>query len=564
MGSKGNAGIGAARTFGLELYGQAPAGLIALSSKNGRGWGPTSVVSTLEDFISQVAGAVDVYARITLIGDKPARGRGTEADSIAMPGVWTELDINGSPNGRGGTVTGGFEALDAAIDFAGRLLEPTMLVCSGYGLHAYWIFEEPLVDLQLEERRREAKAVVRGWQEVHKRIALEELGIRKLDATFDLARVFRPPGSFNGKGVEPQSVELLAHTGAHYALEQIHEYALAREDPPRSRSRSRTRVPRAVTKLLEDHPRLQEIARRKGKAPGDGSASDWDYYLGCEARRVASATSAEVAELIRHARGLHGDDKGERADYVERTVDAVFVAEPHDGDEAGDDATPLGTQIARAWNLETKIVAGHTIGYGDAASVYLHLDDGRELRFPRLAELFDPSVHARRVSLIARSRCPHLGKPRALEIAQWVVELCDAEVDPTEDLDETEGWVTAFRSGLGTVTPGELRTPGDVRWAALLAVADFTPDREIHREVAGRTAAIRDGDGRLWLPAEAFMRHVRFVERASIDWGTLSTRMKALGWTRHKVGAREPGVPQESARRIRLSFFVEEEPDRDR
>jgi hypothetical protein len=563
MGTKGNAAADAARTFGRELYGQPPAGLIALSSKNGRGWGPTSCVSTLEQFVDNVAGAVDVYARITLLGAKPARGRGTEADSIAMRAVWCELDLTGAPDGRGGTISGGFRSLEAAISFAGRLLEPTMLVRSGYGLHAYWIFEEPLLDLGLDERRHEAKALVQGWQTAHRRLALEE-GVSKLDSTHDLARVFRSPGSFNGKGAEPKPVELLAHSGVRYALEEIQERARAQSAPPTRAARDGARATRGVEKLLQAHPRLEQLARRKGKQPGDGSASDWDFTLACTARREASASRDEVAELIRYSRRLHDDAKGERADYVERTAEAACAAEPKAGDDHAEAALPLGSRIANAWRLETPIVSGHTVGYGDAASVYLQLADGRELRFPRLAELFDPSVHARRVSLIARSRCPHLGKPRALEIAQWVVELCDAEVDPIEDLDETEEWLTAFRSGLGTVTPGELRTPGDVRWAALLAVADFTPDPEIHREVAGRTAAIRDGDGRLWLPAEAFMRHVRFVERASIDWGTLSTRMKALGWTRHKVGAREPGVPQESARRIRLSFFVEEEPDRDR
>jgi hypothetical protein len=567
-----------ARTWLEELFGGEPAGLIATTSfTNGNGAGPTSFASSIEEVLQSVIGHVDAYVRLTLLGSRPARGRGTEADSTVMTALWLEADLNGAPDGRGGLVRGAFASHESARALLSRFLEPTMLVRSGYGLHAYWVFSERL-DLRSESARARAKALLRGWQEAHRVVAREDFGVKKLDSTHDLARVFRPPGSFNGKSGEPKLVELLAHTGARYSLEEIRGHldadevtrrprAAAQEDPVHDQVHDRARRDRerrAVEELLQAHPRLEQLAKRKGKAPGDGSASDWDMSLACTARREAGASRDEIIELIRHARRLHGDRKGERSDYLQRTADAAGAAVPLEGEGTSESGLrDPGSRIAKAWNLETTIVSGHTVGYGDAASVYLQLADGRELRFPRLAELFDPSVHARRVSLIARSRCPNLTKPRALEVAQWVVELCDTEVDPEEDLDELEGWLTFFRSGLGTVSPGEPCAPGPDRWRALVAVADFSPDPEVQLEIAGRTAAVRDSDGRLWLPAEAFMRHIRQVERAQIDWGTLTSRMEQLGWTRHKIGAREPNVPRESARRIRLSFFVEEQPDGD-
>ena len=137
---------------------------------------------------------------------------------------------------------------------------------------------------------------------------------------------------------------------------------------------------RSVEKLLEAHPRLEQIARRKGKQPGDGSASDWDIPLGCTARRS-----------VRRPRRGRGTDpllprtsrrrQGRARDYVERTVDAVCAAEPLGSEEASEHrqsrrADREGVEPRDDDRLRT---------HGRLRRRRLRLPqlaDGRELRFP--------------------------------------------------------------------------------------------------------------------------------------------------------------------------------------
>jgi hypothetical protein len=377
----------------------------------------------------------------------------------------------------------------------------------------------------------------------------------------DLARVFRPPGSFNAKGDDPRLVELLEHHDAHYRIEEI----CSRVEPPR-REQPRREAPRArrsTEHLPEAHPRLLQLARRDGRAPGDGSASAWDMTLGCESRRCASTSREEVAELIRHARGLHDEAKGQRDDYVEKTVKAVFKAEPEGDDLPEDepdldaaDALDLGKFISDEWNLpyERRIVAGQAIGSGDAAIVWLTLANGERLRFRRLGEFFDLAAHVKNVSIIARCECPSLKKDKVILIAQKIIRLCELSVDPDEDLAELQGWLNEFVRGVKWID-GELRAPGKTRWDAFVSIDDAAK--------VGKVVGITDGERVVWLPADPLMRHVRYVERAKIDWAGLISRMEELGWEHHRLGARQPGVEREQAKRIRRSFFAGTGPEVD-
>jgi hypothetical protein len=551
-----------ARLFLDELYGQGFAAdlILAISSKNGGRWGSTSFADCAERALAQVVGHVDVYTRITMLAGRPAR-RGEAKDSAALATIWAEADINGAPDGRGGVVDGAFESVEQAIGLIARVLEPSMIVISGYGVHFYWLLQELLL-LGSDEDRARAKALIQGWQALLRARAREELGIRKLDSTHDLSRVFRPPASFNGKGEVPQLVTLHAHSGARYSLEEVRELIEARDrEDGGARQRGERRASRRpLPELLKNFPKLLGIAKREGKAPGDGSGHSWDHYLACEAIRCGLSDS-EIAELLRYARSLHPDPKGkgERADYIANTIRAAHVSEPGESelDSEEDEVLSLGQEIAKAWKLKSAVVGGRTVGHGDAAIVYLELADGRELHFPRLADFFDPNVHARRVSIIARCRCPSLSKGRALEIAKLVIELCDAQADPDERRQETIEWLSAFIASLGRTFPGELLEPGEKRWEALRDVRDFDPDPEIERispGVAPRTAAIEDGSGRLWLPAEKLLEHIRYVARERIDWPSLRARMADIGWEHRKLEQRKAG---DRGERIRMSFFVE-------
>ena len=79
---------------------------------------------------------------------------------------------------------------------------------------------------------------------------------------------------------------------------------------------------RPVDELLAAFADVARFLERKGHKPGDGTASAWDYAMCCRAAEH-ECSDLELAALISEARRRHGETKGERADYVKRTIAAA-------------------------------------------------------------------------------------------------------------------------------------------------------------------------------------------------------------------------------------------------
>src|SRR5688500_3104926 len=56
----------------------------------------------------------------------------------ALAGLWLDIDLNGSPDGRGGVKGGAAPSLDEAVDLAHAIAPPTFIVHSGGGLQPWW------------------------------------------------------------------------------------------------------------------------------------------------------------------------------------------------------------------------------------------------------------------------------------------------------------------------------------------------------------------------------------------------------------------------------------------
>jgi Primase C terminal 1 (PriCT-1) len=109
--------------------------------------------------------------------------RTSNVDAAGIYGVWLDLDVK----------PGAAPGLDEAEALAWTFAEPTMVVASGGGLHAWHLFAEPWVFADADDRRR-AESLVARWQEAHRRAAGWDI-----DNTADLARVLRIPNSINTK-----------------------------------------------------------------------------------------------------------------------------------------------------------------------------------------------------------------------------------------------------------------------------------------------------------------------------------------------------------------------------
>lgn len=168
---------------------------------------PVSDLDQAAEITQALKSGHNVYFGLGLQGKKPSEWSRGKADGVmAIPGLWLDMDIAGP----GHKETRIPPDQETAIEFLNGLpWEPTILVHSGGGIHAYWLFKEPWVFDDKEERIK-AQEVSERFQAYVKRAAKEKHGWH-LDSTHDLARVLRVPGTLNHKSNPPVQVKIIAH-----------------------------------------------------------------------------------------------------------------------------------------------------------------------------------------------------------------------------------------------------------------------------------------------------------------------------------------------------------------
>lgn len=148
-------------------------------------------------------GDVNVYFGLGL---QPRRlnnqQRGLQADVVAIPGIWLDLDtMAGHSGGNGKVYPPDKDAARTILD--GLPARPCWLIDSGNGLHAYWIFREPWT-LDHQAERLAAQRASKGWEVLARKAAATKGWT--VDACADLARVMRLPGTVNRKEGLPDAL----------------------------------------------------------------------------------------------------------------------------------------------------------------------------------------------------------------------------------------------------------------------------------------------------------------------------------------------------------------------
>jgi hypothetical protein len=171
-------------------------------------WFPVAQAKEVRPFILQTAPRHDVYVGLGLRTHQTV-GRGSSADVDAIGGVWIEVDHAGghhkAPN---------LPSREQLLQFLAALpFTCSMIVDSSGGFHCYLLFKE-LWQFENAEERDQAQALLRRFQRTVQHWAAEAGW--HIDTTADLARVLRPPGTFNHKSGTPQPVTLYAVTDVRY------------------------------------------------------------------------------------------------------------------------------------------------------------------------------------------------------------------------------------------------------------------------------------------------------------------------------------------------------------
>lgn len=133
---------------------------------------------------AEVGQKYDVYIGMAA-QPRLAKGRGTTETALAIPGLWLDLDYEK-----------GFGDLAWVHKFLSALpYKPSLLVGSGGGVHAYWLFREYL---EITPEDQSAAGLEMGWLQYCREVARLKMRA-ELDAVSDLARVMRVPGTRNFK-----------------------------------------------------------------------------------------------------------------------------------------------------------------------------------------------------------------------------------------------------------------------------------------------------------------------------------------------------------------------------
>ena len=521
-------------------------GRVALWDKAG---GKRSIYIDSPKQADDMAGRPDVYVSASLVGPTVTspKLRAKARDSVGIGGLWLDVDMPGPedpPTKRPAP------DMDAAYGLLTAAVDPTVVIHSGYGVQAWWLFDDPLMFGSSDERDRAAQ-VAQGWEVLHRNRARQH-GF-DLDSVHDLARVMRLPGTVNGKGGTSVPVEIAMLEGPRYDFETLARHALLHApvnvhvegasitvgvDLPQRKFD-------ALMELDENFRRTFDHTRRDRNSEG-WSDSEYDMALASMAAG-RGWTDDEVAALItHHRRKLNPDDeKATRADYLQKTVARARTDKrKQERDELradalgelasmSDNGTPPDPD--KVFGLFNGIIAGGQAGapvirelvqYSadpDQARYVFVLDDGTEVNVGEYANLREPRKLDRRVG-------PATG---------FVMEA----------IKDGDDWRDALRTILKVRHLKEEPEPPVLEWVKRYIEDNLGADRD----EAVKLGNPFEHDGRIHVRAENLSWFVRTVlrERTGATAADLRPALQLAGFEQTTVGYR-----RESGGRGRANYWA--------
>jgi hypothetical protein len=147
----------------------------------------------------------------------PSTGRGsqgTQSDVVALAAFVLDIDCKGGVHAS--------DQLPASEEDVASILapgpDPTLVISTGGGLHAWWLFEAPFPTPASTERRQ-AKNAFRAFQE--RFIKAGEAKGFHVDSCATIQHVFRLPGTRNWKRPVPETVEVIYQDGPRYSWSDL-------------------------------------------------------------------------------------------------------------------------------------------------------------------------------------------------------------------------------------------------------------------------------------------------------------------------------------------------------
>jgi hypothetical protein len=290
------------------------------------------------DHIEQLKEAkVDVYFGCGLQGkDLGSQRRGSKSDITGIPGFYVDVDVAHGVHQKGNLPPTIAEAVGLV---QGHGYDPTLIIDSGHGIHAWWLFKKPWM-FDTDDERVEWEVLSKRLQATIKKRA-EKYGWT-IDSTFDPTRVLRPPGTKNYKDKNnPVEVRLFKNSGDKYSDPiDFDQWLISENEIQISTPASDEERKKIASGLVLDanaEPPADKLdalidADVKFKASWRGERDDFKdnsnstYVMSMVSISAEAGWSAqEIANLIIAWYRRHDKDmaKALRADYIPRTLEKV-------------------------------------------------------------------------------------------------------------------------------------------------------------------------------------------------------------------------------------------------
>ena len=278
----------------------------------------------------------DIYTGVALVSPEfagTAHNRTSNISAHAIAGLWADIDLAGAAHKKANLP----ERQESVLDV---ISEPTIIIHSGHGLQVWWLFEQPWVFSGHSDKLL-AHGLTHWWhRELAKTFAQHGWA---LDATHDLARVMRLPGTVNHKAAPVPVRVIQCCPERRLILKQVLGY-LPVELPRIGPQDTRTGVPAPEAVLCPplqgDHLELRPDAMpplEKFEALAAVSVKFMQSWLHCRKDMLDQSASAydlslasfavqaewgdqEIVNLLIAHRRERGEDLKLREDYYQRTI----------------------------------------------------------------------------------------------------------------------------------------------------------------------------------------------------------------------------------------------------
>lgn len=432
----------------------------------------TDIERAAHHAITKQQAGTDMYFGVSTLAQRPKRGRGKLADMAGIGAIHLDVDIAHAAAHKKQNLP---PTVDAAIEFVSSAgVAPSIIINSGYGLHVYWLLQKFWIFGDDEQRTR-AGQLIETWQRMFKWRAGHHGW--DIDATQDLTRVLRVPGTLNYKLPEQPVQASLLHfqPDTRYTLEYFDQTlaALHTQMPPAQPQVQAKNVQQIKPQpaqaghwsqlqlvldenasvsgdrfeaAMENLPKFKQTWQRKRRDMQDQSASAYDISL---ANMVVAVgwTPQEACNLLIQHRRKHGDEKM-RLDYYQRTIfEALAGTQQYreQRERAEIAQAPVDPTDKEAIKQALQRVLGFRIEriekiLSDPPQYIFHFPNGKQKNLGDSGAILDQKQFARHIANLIDKVVPRMKDAVWQPTAQKMLDMAEQmpEIEETTELGEVK------------------------------------------------------------------------------------------------------------------------------